>query len=173
MAQAVPQTGRMSTEAAADQRKVRLLRSSLTVLLLGLGLVVVLIFLRNTYRKEQHLAEFETCRAWLQTQIDDLGTLPAKLSGRGGQTAAEFSPNLYLYVDDATRFYAGQTAEPVILVQSPMVYQWFATSGRAVIVRQAGQLQVEWVTEAEYQRRRADQEARVRAALNPPPKTGL
>jgi len=166
MSQAVPHMDQMSVSANADQRRGRLVRSSLAMFAIGLGLLVVILFLRDTSRRKQRLAEFEQCRVWLETQWAELGRLPAKL-GTGQGQEAEFSPNFFHYVDDATRYYAHQATEPLILVRSPMEHQWLGTSGRAIIVLENNRFHVEWVTEQDYNRRQAEQQARVRTALNP------
>jgi hypothetical protein len=164
MAQAVSRTGQGPHQDVAQERRLRLLRSSLTMLGVSFGLIFVILMLRDLSRREQRVTEAERCRDWLQSQLTQLERLPAKL-GVGQGPNADFSPNFFHYVDDATRFYAGTATEPVILVRSPTVHQWLAANGRALVVTEAGQLRAEWVTESEYQHRQAAQDARVAAAL--------
>lgn len=170
MAQAIPQTGQVSEGGVAEKRKVRLLRSSLTMVVVSVALIFVVLLLRDASRQNQQMAEFERCEEWLQIQWAELGRLPARL-GTGQDTEAGFSPNLFFYLDDATRFYAAKTPDPVILVRSNPLHLWLTANGRTIIVKQGDQLRVEWILEPEYQQRQAEQDARVRAALNPTQET--
>ena len=166
MAQAIPQTGQVSEGAVAEKRKVGLLRSSLTMLVVTVALIFVVLLLRDASRRNQQMTEFERCKEWLQIQFAELGRLPVRL-GTGQDTEAGFSPNFFLYMDDATRLYTRKTPDPVILVRSRSLHLWLSANGRTIIVKQTDQLHVEWILEPEYERRQAEQDARVRAALNP------
>jgi len=92
--------------------------------------------------------------AKLQPQVDQLGLLPASLPKELGEL-------LSYYANDADRYYASQTSDPVIVAATPRVPLILMGEGRAAIIFHNGKMKVEWMNSHQFDTTWADQEQRI------------
>jgi len=88
--------------------------------------------------------------------VNELRRLPA--------SSSELSQcNLSYYASDADRFYASQSAKPVIIAVTQPFQFLLASSGRGVVIYEQGKIEVKWMTNSEFEEAWQTQEAEIKA----------
>ncbi len=138
----------ISVEERVVESKVRARRHQVIRTGLLLGLTAVMLFVFISWRTDR-MREAAAVRSTdipvqaLQKTIDELGRLPATLTG------AQRGP-LQSYASDADRFYAMHADGPVIIGTTSAVSLILHHNGRCVIIYDKGKVHAEWMSHGEY-----------------------
>lgn len=141
---------------ASPQRRARerILRSAVLLAVVGVFYTVVVVWQRDTTRRNDALGMVEPFRRVVQAALDDSGQLPLALKNADG-IALPTDDFTYLPPEDIRTLRAFD--DPILLGYSRPSAAGFQRGGRGVLICEHRQCRVEWVVDRKFAERLAEQ----------------
>lgn len=141
-----------ANRARARQRWI--VRATLSLVLSAALLFLIVCVQRDRMAISESIASVDRPVAALQTQVEQLGQLPAAVPDIAGRAA-------FVYAPDEVRRYARDAEGAVIVGTSATQHLILRSDGNAVVIYEGGRLRTEWWTRARLARELHAQEVRI------------